>query len=74
MNFKQLLCYDTASLMYKTTDGTAPEYTVMFDKCDTIHSCETRSARNGNFITPKMNSANGQTAFMCSDGKVYHYA
>ena len=47
MNFKQLVYYDTASLMYKITDGTAPEYThSMFDKCDTIHSYEARSARS----------------------------
>ena len=38
----------------------------MFDKCDTIHSYETRSASNGNFITPEMNSAKEQTAFMYS--------
>ena len=48
MDVKQLVYYDTASLMYKLTDGTSPEYTQsMFDKCDTIHSYKTRSARNG---------------------------
>ena len=73
MNVKQLVYYDTASLMYKTTDGTAPEYTqFMFDKCDTIHSYETRSARNGNFITPRMNSAKGQTAFVYSGAQVWN--
>ena len=42
MNGKQHPYYDTASLMYKVTDGTAPEYTQsMFNKCDTIHSYET---------------------------------
>ena len=70
-NVKQLVYYDTASLMYKITDGTAPEYTQStFDKCDTIHSYETRSARNGNFITPKMNSAEEQTAFVYSGTQV----
>ena len=65
MNVKQLVYYDTASLMYKITDGTAPEYTQsIFNKCDTIHSYETRSARNGNFITPKMNSNKEQAAFV----------
>ena len=65
MNVKQIVYYDTASLMYKTTDETAPKYTrSMFDKCDTIHLCETRSARNGNVIILKMNSAKGQTAFV----------
>ena len=71
MNVKQLVYYDTASLMYKITDGTAPEYTQsMFNKCDTIHSYETRSVRNGNFITPEMNSAKGQTSFVYSGAQV----
>ena len=53
MNVKQLVNYDTASLMYKIKDGIALEYSQsMFDKCDAIHSYETRSATNGNFITP----------------------
>ena len=78
MNVKQLVYYDTASLMYKITDRTAPEYTQsMFDKCDTIHWYEKRSARNRNFITPKMNSAKGKTAFVCTlvskFGIVYFY-
>ena len=73
MNVKQLVHYDTASLVYKITDGTAPEYTQsMFDKCDTIHSYETRSARNGNFITSKMNSAKGQRAFVYSGAQVWN--
>ena len=73
MNVKQIVCYKTASLMYKITDGTTPEYTQsMFDKCDTIHSYETRSARNGNFITPKMTSAKGQTAFVYSGAQVWN--
>ena len=73
INVKQLVYYDTASLMYKITDGTAPEYTQsMFDKYDTIHSHETRSARNENFITPKMNSGKGQTAFVYSGAQVWN--
>ena len=78
MNVKHLVYYDTASLMYKITDGTAPEYTQsMFNKYDTIHSYETRSVRNGNFITPKIKSAKGQR-HLCilvhKFGIVYHYA
>ena len=66
MNIKQLVYYDVASLTYKITDGTAPEYMQsMFDKCDTIHLYETRSEKNRNFITPKMNPAKGQTALIC---------
>ena len=73
MNVKQLVYYDTASLTYKITGGTAPEYTQsMFNKCDTIHSYQTRSARNGNFVTPKMNSAKGQTAFVYSGAQVWN--
>ena len=73
MNVKQFVYYDTTSLMYKITDGTAPEYTQsMFDKCDTIHSYETRSARNGNFITSKMNSAKVQTALVYSGAQVWN--
>ena len=65
--------YDTVSVMYKITDGTAPEYTEsMLDKCDTIHSHGKRSARNGNFIIPKMNSAKGQTAFVYSGAQVWN--
>ena len=53
MNVKQHIDYDTASLTYKITKGTAPEYTQsMFEKCDATHSYNTRSARNGNVITP----------------------
>ena len=51
MNVKELVYYYATSLMYKITDVTAPEYT-QFDKCDPIHSYETRSERNGNFIYP----------------------
>ena len=59
--------------MYKITDKTTPKYTLsMFYSCDTIHSYETRSARNGNFITPKMNSADGQTAFAHSGAQVWN--
>ena len=59
--------------MYKITDGNAPEYIQsMFNKCDTIHSHETRSARNGNFIIPKMNSVKGQTAFVYSGAEVWN--
>ena len=73
MNVKQLIDYDTASLMYKITKGTAPEYTQpMFEKCDTTHSYNTRSARNGNGITRKMNSAKGQTAFVYSSADVWY--
>ena len=73
MNVKQLVYYYTASLMYKITDGTAPEYTQsMFNKCDTIHSYETRAVRNGNFITPKMNSAKRQTSFVYSGAQVWN--
>ena len=65
MNVKQLVNYDTASLMYKITKGTAPEYTPsMFEKCDATHSCNTRSARYGNVIPPKTKSAKRQTAFV----------
>ena len=71
-NVKQLVYYDTASLMYRIKDGTAPEYTQsMFDKCDTIHSCKARSARNRNF-TRKMNSAKGQTAFVYFGTQVWN--
>ena len=71
MKVKQRVYYYTASLMCKITDGTAPEYTQsMFDKC--IYSYETRSARNGNFINPKMNSAKGQTAFVYSGAQVWN--
>ena len=73
MNVKQLVYYDTAPLMYKITDGTAPEYTQsMFNKCDTIHSYETRSVRNGNFITPKISSAKAQTLFVYSGAQVWN--
>ena len=73
MNVKQLVYYDAASLMYKITDETAAEYTSsVFDKCDTIHSYETRSARNGNFVTPKINSAKGQIAFVYSGAQVWN--
>ena len=73
MNVKQLVYYDTASFMYKITDETVPEYTQsVLDKCDTIHSHETRSAKNGNFITPKINSPKGQTAFVYSDAQVWN--
>ena len=41
-------------------------------KCDTIHPYETRSARNGNIITPEMNSRKGQTAFMYSGEQVWN--
>ena len=72
MNVKQLVYYDTASLVYKITDGITPEYTQsMFDKCDTIHSYE-RPARSENLITRKMNSAKGQTAFVYSGGQVWN--
>ena len=54
MNVKQYVYYDTASLMYKITDRTAPEYTQsMFVKCDTIHWYEIRLARKGNFFLLK---------------------
>ena len=72
MNVKQLIDYDTASLMYKITKGTAPEYThSMFEKCDAAHSYNTRSALNGNVITAKMNSAKGQTAFVYSGARAH---
>ena len=61
----------SASLKCKITNGTAPVYTQsVFDKCDTIHSYETRSARKRNFVTPKMNSFKGQSAFVCSCAQV----
>ena len=73
MNVKQLVYYDTASLVYKITDGTASEYTQsMSDKYDTIYSYETRSARNRNFITPNINSAKRQTAFVYSGAQVWN--
>ena len=73
MNTKQLIDYDTASLMYKITKGTSPEYTQsMFEKCDATHSYNTRSAQNGNVITTKRNSAKGQTAFVYSGAHVWN--
>ena len=78
MNVKQLVRYDTATLMYKIPDGTAPEYTQStFDKCDKMHSYKTRSERNGNFITPKMNSAKDRQHLSILVRRfviVYHYA
>ena len=54
MNVKQLIDYDTASVMYKIAKGTAPEYTQsMFEKCDATHSYNTRSARNGKRYYPQ---------------------
>ena len=75
MNVKRLIDYDTASLMYKIAKGTAPEYTQsMFEKCDATHSYNTRSCSTeyGNVITPKMNSAKGQTAFVYSGPHVWN--
>ena len=73
MNIRQRIFYDTASLMYKITDENVPEYTQsMFNKCATIHSYETRSARKGNFIIPNMNSVKGQTEFVYSGAQVWN--
>ena len=51
----------------------ASEYTQsMHDKCNTIHSDETRSATKGKLITPEMNSAKEQTAFVYCGAQVWN--
>ena len=44
----------------------------LFEKCHATHSYNTRSARNGHVVTPKMNSAKGQTAFVYSGAHVWN--
>ena len=55
MIVKQLVYYDTASLEYKITDGTAPDYThsCLINLINVIHSYETRSSRNENLLLLK---------------------
>ena len=72
MHVKQLIDYDTASFMYKLQKELDQSTHSLFEKCDATHSYNTRSARNGNVITPKMNSAKGQTAFVYSGGHVWN--
>ena len=71
LSIRQLIDYDTASFMYKVANGIVPEQTqFLFDKCTNIHSHNTRSARSGNYIIPKMKTAKGQTAFLFSGAQV----
>ena len=55
--------------MYKVANGIIPEQTqFMFDKCTNIHSHNTRSASSGNYVIPKMKTAEGQTASVLFSG------
>ena len=72
MNVRQLVYYDTASLMYEIQMEPHQNTHSLFNKCGTIHSYETRSARNRNFIIPKMNSVKGQAAFVYFGAQVWN--
>ena len=73
LDIKQLIYYDTFSLMYKVANGKVPEQTqFMFNKFTNIHSHNTRSASSRNYVIPKMKTAKGQTAFVFSGAQVWN--
>ena len=60
LNIRQLIDYDTASVMYKVANGIVPvQKQIMFNRCTNIHSHNKRSAISGNYVTvsPLLNAA-----------------
>ena len=73
LSITQLIDYDTSSIVYKVANGIVPEQTqFMFNKCNNIHSHNTRSASSGNYVIPKMKTAEGQTSFVFSGARVWN--
>ena len=56
----KLIDFDIVSPMYKINNGIASEKTQTFDKCESIHSYNTRVVTSGNFFIPKMKTSKGQ--------------
>ena len=73
LNIRQLIYYDSTLLMFKVSRGIAPESTQdLFEKCDNIHSYDTRAISSQNFYIPRMRTSKGQSSFVFSGASIWN--
>ena len=67
LNIRQLIKYETLSMIYKVEQNLLPESTVsMFDKLDQNSTHQTRVVTNGNYNIPRSKTEKGKSAIACA--------
>ena len=70
---RELIEYDTASLVYKIENDLAPTHTKnMFMKSSEVHSYSTGSAASGDFQLPRRNLNTGKASFSCHGAYIWN--
>ena len=73
LNVRELIEFDTASLMYKIENDLAPTHMKgMFVKTSDLHTCSTMSATSGGFHPPHRKLNIGKTSFSYRGAHVWN--